>query len=302
MASDFYAQEAVVFSSGPLRQAIAASMALPVLFQPVQIDGRVLIDGGLVNPLPFDLIAGEADLTVAVDASGAPTRRAGQATPKAWEALFASNFIFERTIIREKLRHRHPDLYIDAGTSRFQILDFLKIDEILAAAEPAKERVKAQLARMLEAETLRPVEAPSRPRSLPRRASRPGGRCCGGCAPSNPSARPEEHGRTAVYGAKLGHGTCNCRRRFGGQGCNHSQGGENGSQRAYPGAHGSRRIGRQARGHRRSSGRQPAEAHEVRPGIRRRAPLSRLRPDRSRGARQGAASTFPPIRFMQTWH
>jgi NTE family protein len=174
VASDFYAQEAVVFSSGPLRQAVAASMALPVLFQPVQIDGRVLIDGGLVNPLPFDLVAGEADLTVAVDASGAPTRRAGQATPKAWEALFASNFIFERTIIREKLRHRHPDLYIDAGTSRFQILDFLKIDEILAAAEPAKERVKAQLARMLEAETLRPVEAHEPPKELaaPRRKTR----------------------------------------------------------------------------------------------------------------------------------
>jgi NTE family protein len=159
VASDFYAQEAVVFSSGPLRPAIAASMALPVLFQPVQIDGRVLIDGGLVNPLPFDLVAGEADLTVAVDASGAPVRRPGREMPKAWETLFASNFIFERSIIREKLRHRHPDLYIDAGTSRFQILDFLKVEEILAAAEPAKERVKAQLSRMLEAETLRPVEA-----------------------------------------------------------------------------------------------------------------------------------------------
>ena len=87
------------------------------------------------------------------------------------------NFIFERSIIREKLRHRHPDLYIDAGTSRFQILDFLKVDEILAAAEPAKERVKAQLARMLEAETLRPVEAPepvaaSSPRRRRKRAAR----------------------------------------------------------------------------------------------------------------------------------
>jgi NTE family protein len=159
VASDFYAQEAVVFSSGPLRPAIAASMALPVIFQPVQIDGRVLIDGGLVNPLPFDLVAGEADLTVAVDASGAPVPRPGHDMPKAWETLFASNFIFERSIIREKLRHRHPDLYIDAGTSRFQILDFLRVDEILAAAEPAKERVKAQLARMLEAETLPHAEA-----------------------------------------------------------------------------------------------------------------------------------------------
>ena len=89
------------------------------------------------------------------------------------EKPFQRAFIFERSIVREKLRHRHPDLYIDAGTSRFQILDFLKVDEILAAAEPAKERVKAQLTRMLEAETLRPLEA-AEPRELspPRRKMR----------------------------------------------------------------------------------------------------------------------------------
>jgi len=161
VASDFYAQEPVIFTSGPLRQAIAASIALPVIFEPVMWGGRVLIDGGLVNPLPFDILNGEADLTVAVDVSGAPVRRADQDKPKAWEALFASNFIFERTIIREKLRSRHPDIYIDAGTSRFQILDFLKVDEILEAAAPAKERLKAQLARVLEAETVEAIEAPA---------------------------------------------------------------------------------------------------------------------------------------------
>jgi NTE family protein len=166
VASDFYAQEPVIFTSGPLRQAIAASMALPVIFEPVLFEGRVLIDGGLVNPLPFDILNGEADLTIAVDVSGAPVRRPGRETPKAWEALFASNFIFERTIIREKLRHRHPDIYIDAGTSRFQILDFLKIDEILEAAAPAKERLKAQLARVLEAETLETIEAAEAPKEI----------------------------------------------------------------------------------------------------------------------------------------
>lgn len=160
VASDFYAQEPVVLASGPLRRAIAASIALPVIFEPVADGDRVLIDGGLVNPLPFDLLNGEADLTVAIDVSGAPVRRKDGGKPKAWETLFASNFIFERTIIKEKLRHRHPDVYIDAGTSRFQILDFLKLDEILAAAAPAKERLKAQLGRVLEAETLEVIEAP----------------------------------------------------------------------------------------------------------------------------------------------
>ena len=178
VAADFYAQEPVIFSSGPLRRAIAASMALPVIFEPVVVDGRVLMDGGLVNPLPFDIVSGEADLTVAVDASGAPVRRPERATPKAWEALFASNFIFERTIIREKLRHRQPDIYIDAGTSRFQILDFLKVDEILAAAEPAKEKLKAQLARVLASEPLEAIDAIAAPERMeelvapPRRAPR----------------------------------------------------------------------------------------------------------------------------------
>ncbi|MES0403180.1 MAG: patatin-like phospholipase family protein [Hyphomicrobium sp.] len=187
VASDFYAQEPEIFSAGPLRQAIAASIALPVLFEPVIVEGRVLIDGGLVNPLPFDIIAGEADVTVAIDVSGSPLPRAGREKPKAWEALFASSFIFERTIIKEKLRSRQPDVYIDAGTSRYQILDFLKIDEILAAATPAKERFKAQLARVLEAETLETLEAIdpppptndphplkrlARPRLLTRRRSR----------------------------------------------------------------------------------------------------------------------------------
>jgi NTE family protein len=175
VASDFYAQEPVVFSSGLLRRAIAASIALPVIFEPVVDEGRVLIDGGLVNPLPFDILNGEADLTVAIDVSGAPVRRPDRQTPKAWETLFASNFIFERTIIKEKLRSRHPDVYIDAGTSRFQILDFLKLDEILAAAEPAKDRLKAQLARVMEAETLEVVEAAEAPKEIappPKRLSR----------------------------------------------------------------------------------------------------------------------------------
>lgn len=173
VASDFYAQEPVIFTSGPLRKAIAASIALPVIFEPVAHEGRILIDGGLVNPLPFDLLHGEADLTVAIDVSGAPVRRPGQDMPKPWETLFASNFIFERTIIKEKLRSRHPDVYIDAGTSRFQILDFLRLDEILSAAEPAKERLKAQLARVMEAETLEAVEASEPEKELPAPKRRP---------------------------------------------------------------------------------------------------------------------------------
>lgn len=166
VATDFYQQEPHVFATGPLRRAVAASMALPVIFQPVVVDGRAMIDGGLSNPLPFDLLTGEADIVVAIDVSGAPVPSDRRAHPTAFEALFASAFIFERTIVREKLKSVQPDIYIEGGTSHFQVLDFLKLGDILAAAEPAKQKLKQQLQRVLGSETLVAIDAPAEPVAL----------------------------------------------------------------------------------------------------------------------------------------
>ncbi len=159
VASDFYEQEPTIFTEGSVRVAVAASMALPVIFQPVVVAGRALIDGGMTNPLPFDILSHEADIVVAIDVSGAPVPDARRPTPTAFEALFASAFLFERTIVKEKLKSSQPDILIRAGTSQFQVLDFLKCDEILAAAEPAKERLKAQLTRILSVDTLPVIDA-----------------------------------------------------------------------------------------------------------------------------------------------
>lgn len=158
VASDFYEQEQVVFTSGSLFPAVAASMALPAIFEPVTYQGRALVDGGLTNPLPFDILQGEADIVVAIDVSGAPVASPERVLPTAFEALFASAFLFERSIIREKLKAATPDILISAGTSRFQVLDLLRHKEILAAAAPAKEKLKAQLERVLSVETLPVIE------------------------------------------------------------------------------------------------------------------------------------------------
>lgn len=160
VASDFYDQEPRVFTEGPLRTAVAASMALPVIFQPVMDGGKALIDGGLTNPLPFDLVMSEADIVVAIDVSGVPVPNSKRPDPTAFEALFSSAFLFEHTIIKEKLKSAKPDILINAGTSHYQVLDFLKFDEILEAAEPAKEKLKQQLTRVLSVETLPELAAP----------------------------------------------------------------------------------------------------------------------------------------------
>jgi NTE family protein len=162
VATDFYAQEAAIFTNGPLRPAMAASMALPAIFTPVIIEGRVLVDGGLVNPLPFDLLKGEADITVAIDVSGAARGPGKRPKPSAIEVLMASSQILQRSIVREKLQATQPDIYIDVAVDAFTVLDFLRFRDVLKAAIPAKEQLKRQLGRVLSAQTL-----PSIPPSAP---------------------------------------------------------------------------------------------------------------------------------------
>ena len=154
VATDFYAQEPAVFTSGDLRQAVAASMALPAIFSPVMINGRAMVDGGMVNPLPFDLLTGKAQLTVAIDVSGNARNESKNSQPSGIEVMMAASQIFQRTIVREKLKAAQPDIYIDVDVDAFTVLDFHKLADVLKAAAPAKERLKRQLARVLDADTL----------------------------------------------------------------------------------------------------------------------------------------------------
>ena len=177
VATDFYAQDQVVIGEGPLRTAIAASMALPALFTPVTINGRLLMDGGLVNPLPFDILEGEADITVAIDVSGASMGPGKHPLPSAFAALMSSSQILQRSIVREKLKARQPDIYIDVEIDEFYVLDFHRFKQVLAAAAPAKAQLKRQLTRVLASQTAEalpavvaaepPARSPPRKRRLP---------------------------------------------------------------------------------------------------------------------------------------
>lgn len=72
VATDLAARREVWFQRGPLRAAVRASIAIPGVFTPVMINGRLLVDGGLMNPVPVDpTTAVESDLTVAVSLLGA---------------------------------------------------------------------------------------------------------------------------------------------------------------------------------------------------------------------------------------
>lgn len=152
VATDFYAQEQVVIDSGDLRSAVAASIALPALFSGVMRENRLLMDGGLVNPLPFDVLEAAADITVAVDVTGATGGPRKRLQPSPLAALVSSSQILQRSIVREKLKASQPDIYIDVDVDKFHVLEFHRFKEVLTAAQPAKEQLQRQLERVLASE------------------------------------------------------------------------------------------------------------------------------------------------------
>jgi NTE family protein len=148
IATDFHDQEQVILDRGPLLPAISASSALPVLLKPVEHGGRVLIDGGFVNPTPFDILIGSAQFTVAVDVTGkqaSPDR----AVPGPLDAWIGAWHIVHRSLVDAKLRHVQPDILVRPDISAFNSMDFYEIDEILAAAEPAKDLIKRRVDALL---------------------------------------------------------------------------------------------------------------------------------------------------------
>ncbi|WAJ27702.1 patatin-like phospholipase family protein [Antarcticirhabdus aurantiaca] len=149
IATDFYAGEPVVIEHGDLFSAIAASAALPAVFRPVMRDGRLLVDGGFTDPLPFEALAGRADRLVAVDVTGGPKGEAG-AIPTPLAVLTGASQIMAGAIIRAKLRAQAPDLVLTPAVSDWGVLDFLRTRTIIDATLPFREEAKRAIAAVME--------------------------------------------------------------------------------------------------------------------------------------------------------
>src|SRR4051794_17972815 len=148
IATDYFARSEVVFGEGPLLPAVAASIAIPGLIRPVRIGDRLLVDGGAVNPLPFDHLIGRADVLVAVDVTGGPSPNPSRA-PGGFDVMFGALQIMQGAIVAAKLKIYRPQIVVRPAGERFRLLDFFEARAILAAAEPAKDELKRELERHL---------------------------------------------------------------------------------------------------------------------------------------------------------
>ncbi|MFM7218599.1 MAG: patatin-like phospholipase family protein [Bacteroidota bacterium] len=145
VASDIEKKKTVVFRSGDLARAVRASSAYPFYFRPVNVDGKVLYDGGLYDNLPLDVMESEfhPDFTIGVNASGndAPTD----------ESDLVSLLQVMMTNPSTATIEPGKGLLIDLETNDLGLFDFSNVAEIVDRGYTAAKSVIDSLKRQITA-------------------------------------------------------------------------------------------------------------------------------------------------------
>ena len=153
--TDFYAAEELVIGTGSLREAVAASIAIPGLIAAPKIDGRLLVDGAISNPVPFEhLQVAGCKPVIAVEVTGHPAgmERNGR-KPGITELALGATQIMQLKIAELRRRLSPPDLWIDPPLDAYRAYDFLKAREILEATDAIRDDISRRLDALLDAAT-----------------------------------------------------------------------------------------------------------------------------------------------------
>jgi NTE family protein len=136
IATDIETGDTVVLGSGLLHEAMRASMAIPLVFQPVEINGRLLVDGGLVNNLPVDVVRDMgAEVVIAVDASAKLEKK-----DRLTSLIEIMSQSISLQVRRESERQAaQSDLVITPDTSDYSFMDFLAVSDIIRKGEEAAQ-------------------------------------------------------------------------------------------------------------------------------------------------------------------
>ncbi|HZW63331.1 MAG TPA: patatin-like phospholipase family protein [Flavobacteriaceae bacterium] len=137
IATDIETGEGIVLDRGNLAQSVLASGALPSLFQPVVMNDRILIDGGVVNNYPIkELKAKGADVVIGVDVQDSLATRL--------ELISAPDILLQinnyRTINDMKLKSKQTDIYIKPDIKDFTVVSFKQGEEIVKSGEIAARK------------------------------------------------------------------------------------------------------------------------------------------------------------------
>ncbi|AHI76008.1 surface antigen variable number repeat family protein [Burkholderia thailandensis USAMRU Malaysia  len=147
IATDLQTGQKVMLDHGSLPLAIRASMALPGLFSPAEIDGRALVDGGLVGNLPVDAARRMgADIVIAVDI-GSPLRPLNALASPADVMQQMIGILIRQNVAEQRKQLTPNDILLQPDLGKQTFTDFQTANQAIAAGEAAAVAALPRLAR-----------------------------------------------------------------------------------------------------------------------------------------------------------
>lgn len=149
VATDLYDQREVWLNHGPLFDAIRASIAIPSVLTPWEYQGRILVDGGLINPVPIaPALNHHTDIIVAVNLNASRARprdgmtTSGSGPGSIFDVMSTSFETMQATIARLKLAAYSPDVVINIPRDSCLFYEFDRAKELI---QIGRERARAVL-------------------------------------------------------------------------------------------------------------------------------------------------------------
>lgn len=139
MATDLESGKSVALNSGSVVEAIRASTSIPGAFQPKEIKGQYLVDGGLSDPVPVDIAQWMgAKKTIAIDVTTRvnmlPKKLPGSGF-SLYDTLLRTIYIMESRVAELQISHFPPDILMRPSIEGIQILEFQKAKQAIEAGE-----------------------------------------------------------------------------------------------------------------------------------------------------------------------
>lgn len=156
-ASEIFTEKEIVLSSGNLYEAARASMAVPFIYRPVEINKKLLFDGGIYNNFPVEIARQEfkPDLTIGVNVA---SKKLKEYPYKKDNNLVAESLLFAILDKTDSAELRGDDVFIDVVLEDINALDFKEAQRIIRmgynSAMDKMEEIKSKINRRASAEEL----------------------------------------------------------------------------------------------------------------------------------------------------
>ncbi|MCK5149400.1 patatin-like phospholipase family protein [Candidatus Pacearchaeota archaeon] len=159
-AVDIENNQEIIFQKGDVAKAIRASISLPGIFVPVVNNERILVDGGLIDPLPVKILKKEgADIIIAVNVSSIKEEKPilneestisekTKKMPKIPNILLKSFQILEAEGSRAILEKTNADLIITPDLKNINSIDLDKVEDLIKSGEEAAEKSLSELKKL----------------------------------------------------------------------------------------------------------------------------------------------------------